>query len=43
VKNIHQSFEGQNQKELPPHLKRKKIIALLKEQFDFESFFTATG
>ena len=37
MKNIHQSFEDKNQKDLPPHLKRKKIIALLKEQFDFES------
>ncbi|MGV7221781.1 MAG: aminotransferase class I/II-fold pyridoxal phosphate-dependent enzyme [Nitrospinales bacterium] len=37
MKNIHQLFEDQTHKDLPSHLKRKKIIALLKEQFDFES------
>ena len=36
MKNIHQSFEDENRKDVPAHLKRKKIISLLKEQFDFE-------
>ena len=37
MKNIHQPLEDQNQEDIPPHLKREKIIALLKEKFDFES------
>lgn len=37
MKNIHLPLEDLNEKDIPPHLRREKIIALLKERFDFES------
>lgn len=37
MKNVHRYVEKESQQDIPAHLKRKKIISLLKEQFDFEA------
>ena len=37
MKYFHLPIQDEGQEETPPHLKRNKIISLLKEKFDFES------
>jgi len=37
LKQIHLQIQEDNQTDLPPHLKRNKIVSLLKEKFDFEN------
>ncbi|MFQ5450622.1 MAG: aminotransferase class I/II-fold pyridoxal phosphate-dependent enzyme [Nitrospinaceae bacterium] len=37
MKYFKLQFQDKNHSDLPPHLKRNKIISLLKEKFDFES------
>ncbi|MEC7640584.1 MAG: pyridoxal phosphate-dependent aminotransferase family protein [Nitrospinota bacterium] len=37
MKNLHQPILEDTPKDTPPHLKRDKIISLLKKKFDFEN------
>ncbi len=37
MKYFHLPIQDEGQEEIPPHLKRNKIISLLKEKFDFEN------
>ena len=37
MKYFHLPIQDEGQEETPPHLKRNKIISLLKEKFDFEN------
>lgn len=37
MKNLHQPILDETPKDTPPHLKRDKIISLLKKKFDFEN------